>query len=317
MIISLLDLHVSPSRSSDQLDGRVEILEAGTGHGALTLYLARAVHGANPPCSMETSESSKAALVAEPSSGEKVSKWANVREDWKSQRRGIIHTVDISLGNSQHAQGVVEGFRQGMYTGDVDFHVGEVSDWIDRRLAMRPALPENGEGQSFLAHAILDMPSSYRHLEKVSTALRANGVLIAFNPSMTQIIACVEEIRKKKLQLILDRVLELGLSMTGGREWDVRAFKPRALVRKDTKTKDSALDQEDISCTGSNEDGEASSASSADAEAQNADHVQAYSETENNWAMICRPKVGNRIIGGGFLGVWRKMRNTERAVSNS
>jgi hypothetical protein len=30
---------------------------------------------------------------------------------------------------------------------------------------------------------------------------------------------------------------------------------------------------------------------------------------ETGLEMVCRPKVGGRIAGGGFLGVWRKMIN--------
>jgi hypothetical protein len=35
----------------------------------------------------------------------------------------------------------------------------------------------------------------------------------------------------------------------------------------------------------------------------------AASETKDEgWQMVCRPKVGDRIIGGGFVGVWKKQR---------
>ena len=31
---------------------------------------------------------------------------------------------------------------------------------------------------------------------------------------------------------------------------------------------------------------------------------------DNGWEMVCRPKVGIRISGGGFVGVWRRMSGT-------
>lgn len=45
-IVDLLDIHPSPSTFSGH---RLEILDAGTGHGSLALHLARAIASANPP----------------------------------------------------------------------------------------------------------------------------------------------------------------------------------------------------------------------------------------------------------------------------
>jgi hypothetical protein len=28
---------------------------------------------------------------------------------------------------------------------------------------------------------------------------------------------------------------------------------------------------------------------------------------DEEWVMACRPKVGHQVIGGGFLGLWRRM----------
>ena len=28
---------------------------------------------------------------------------------------------------------------------------------------------------------------------------------------------------------------------------------------------------------------------------------------QEKWAMVCRPKVGEMVVGGGFLGLWRRM----------
>jgi tRNA (adenine57-N1/adenine58-N1)-methyltransferase len=29
--------------------------------------------------------------------------------------------------------------------------------------------------------------------------------------------------------------------------------------------------------------------------------------TQEKWAMVCRPKAGQQVVGGGFLGLWRRM----------
>nr|BAJ98614.1 predicted protein [Hordeum vulgare subsp. vulgare] len=53
-IVSLLDIHATPFRSEDDAHETfspppLEILDSGTGHGSLTLHLARAIANANPP----------------------------------------------------------------------------------------------------------------------------------------------------------------------------------------------------------------------------------------------------------------------------
>ena len=47
-----------------------------------------------------------------------------------------------------------------------------------------------------------------------------------------------------------------------------------------------------------------------------ADRDFARDEERQAWKMICRPKVGGRVVGGGFIGVWRKMKHRETAIEN-
>jgi hypothetical protein len=35
--------------------------------------------------------------------------------------------------------------------------------------------------------------------------------------------------------------------------------------------------------------------------------IQELAKNEEKWAMVCRPKAGQEVVGGGFLGLWRKM----------
>jgi len=204
-------------------------------------------------------------------------------ESWKDNRRAIVHTLDISSKHSKHAKKIVEGFRNGMYASNVDFHVGDVSDWIAEQKAARQT------EEPFLTHVLLDLPNAEQHLTNVAPALHANGILTVFNPSITQIADCVEAIREQKMPYLLDQVVELGAGMI--REWDVRAVRPRVTLRKAE-----LHDNPEVS------EGHATEAVECQAARDNE-----LAQTKEQWAMICRPKPGQQVVGGGFLGIWRRM----------
>jgi len=46
--------------------------------------------------------------------------------------------------------------------------------------------------------------------------------------------------------------------------------------------------------------------SHADSSKPEADRV-ANDVEDSRWSLVCRPKVGDRVVGGGFLGVFKKM----------
>ncbi|PVH84736.1 hypothetical protein DL98DRAFT_558164 [Cadophora sp. DSE1049] len=268
LIVSLLDLHPTPPRPNDTNEDRLEIFEAGTGHGALTLHLARAIHAANPPAPIP--------VPIEPTEVNNTQLEQNLAIDktWREARRAVIHTLDINAAHSQHAAQVVKNFRKGLYFPNVDFHTGTIEEYISRRMAE----PED----PFLDHAILDLPSTHEYFEIVSKAMKTNGTLIGFCPSITQINSCVLLTKQKNLPLFLEKVIEIG-GAVGGREWDVRLVTPRALK---------------------NESGEKKPAVDAVGEVED----RKVSETSNNRGeMVCRPKVGGRVSGGGFVGLWRRI----------
>lgn len=311
--MSLLDIHAPVSQSSLPSESRFEILEAGTGNGGLTLFLARAIHAFNPPApdpgvaqsaALENEDGDPSTAIGE-AKDDAVETPPNPDVDSELQhsqslRRAIVHTLDISKDNSAHAKQIIQGFRHGLYAGNVEFHVGDVSEWITQELTARAKGSEDNGRTPFLAHVLLDLPKPEAHLETVASALQVDGALTVFNPSITQINACVDVIRQKKLPFVLDQVLELGSSMTGGREWSVRAVRPRASVRAQ-ENRAKAL-----------EDAGEESSSSTDVSAEitrDQEQAQALASHDEDWAMICRPKVGGMISGGGFLGVWRRMRH--------
>ena len=275
LIVELLDLHPTSSHESDaDSNEKLELLEAGTGHGALTLYLSRAIHGANHR-SAQT-----------PSTTESV-------EDGKCDRRhAVIHTLDVSEKYSLHARGVVKGFRHGLYYPNVDFHVSDVSYWTKDQLSSRSNVP-------FLSHAILDLPNSDLHLEQVAKALRVDGTLVVFNPSITQITQCATKIREDGIPLELERVVELPTNgEAGGREWSVRPVRPRSSLKAEMSV-DHSGDSEAVEDARDSITGNVFPANSTGT---------SQAGKDEGWQMVCRPKVGDRIIGGGFVGVWKKQR---------
>ena len=276
MIVSLLDIHVSSKFSATGNNPSLEILEAGTGHGALTLYLARAIHAADSQ---------------------------HLSKDSEHLRRAIIHSLDISSRHSEHARKIVQGFRRGMYTKDVEFHVGDISDWIDQQISIRKQKYGDLTEKTFLSHVILDLPSSHSHIEKAAAALRTNGNLLVFNPNVTQISACVRLVKQKRLPLHLDRILELGPAVTGGREWDIRMVKPRALMKEENEKKinDAVTIADKISREGLLEGALIS-------KTRDEEQAQASAQDDTGREMVCRPKPWTRTVGGGFVALWKKMK---------
>lgn len=173
----------------------------------------------------------------------------------------------------------MKNFRDGIYYPNIDFHVGDINEYITSRL-------EGTEGKPFLDHAILDLPDTHSNMEVVGRALKPGGILITFCPSITQVNTCFETSKDMKLPLFLETVLEIG--SVGGREWDVRRVKVKESYPgkgpEDVLVKEEVVEQKGGDVEGS----------------------EVVEPAEVRWEMICRPKVGARVVGGGFVGVWRK-----------
>ena len=275
------------------------------------MYLARAIHAANvlPPKSdsliSKVVEAFQVAFHSQnvaPSSQRPFGQHDHLTSRVKSSydhktdnRQAVIHTVDVSWDRSQHAEQMVKSFRRGLYANDIAFHVGDISDWIDQQLSDRGLGPKDNE---FLSHIVLDMPSSFKHIKKVASVLHTAGSLLAFNPSITQIVSIVKIIKQLRLPLVLDSVLELGLN-TGGRDWDVHTAVPRVLTRDAEapirEDKASRNTEEDL------DDGAIADASES--------NTAGGDDQISGMEIVCRPKVGYRVAGGGFLGVWKKMKH--------
>ena len=267
------------------------------------MHLARAIHAAN--ALRPKSESASCSKDGVPGSQRPLAQDGDLKaqsqlsyEHGNDDRQAVIHTVDISSKHSKHAEQTVKGFRQGLYANDIVFHVGDVSQWIDEQVYDRGlGLDE----KAFLSHIVLDMPASFHHVEKAASVLRTNGNLLAFNPSITQIISIVKLVKQLNLPLVLNNVLELGPN-SGGRDWDVRTFIPRALTRiarASTREDDPSKNKDKNS-----EDGSVADPAESDPFDRDSQPIH---DQPGGMEIVCRPKVGYRVAGGGFLGVWTKM----------
>ena len=304
MIVSLLDFNFPAPTIANEDEAPLEILEAGTGHGALTLHLARAVHAANPappylpPKSRVTLDQTSCKDGSE--------QWrleTDDQADWEAyrcSRRAIIHSVELSPAYSAHAEKLVRGFRKGMYAPHVEFYVANISDWIASQIEARRKILHK-ETDPFLSYVLLDMPGSYLQIEKVAKTMKDGALLVVFVPSVTQIGDCVRAIQQKQLPLKMENVLELGEGISNGRVWDVRLFKKRAkaavkVIESSEGSNAEAL-HEHLTCEEPKSDGEPA--------------ILGEGNEDDTPVMVCRPKVGRLVIGGGFLGLWRKIDTTK------
>lgn len=283
MIVSLLDINPTVPGEIGAEEDRLEIFEAGTGHGALTLNLARAIHAANTaaPARFENPTAVFSNTTANETSQYKA---------WRESRRAVIHTLDVSEAHSKHAEKVVQNFRHGMYTGDIDFHTGGITEYIEERL-------KGTSSEPFLQYAILDLPAIEDYFDILARAIKPNGMLLTFCPSITQITSVVMKLKaENKSSLWLEKVVEIGAGVgVGGKDWDVRPVKPRSLVKAEV----AAAEHSEV-------------IPEAIRHIVGAAEKRASSSTDDSWSMVCRPRAGSKVSGGGFVAVWRRMADSSK-----
>lgn len=293
----------------------------------MTLHLARAIQAANPavPDVRQETPGSSTDNILDSSPKDSLSAdgdSAQVWQAWRESRQAVVHSVEVSQTYSKHAEKkVVGGFRRGLYSPHIDFHVANVNDWIDGQLKQR-------DHESFLRYVFLDMPSSHRYLPNVMNAMKEDALIAIFVPSITQIGDCIREIKAHSLPLRMEKTLELGDGISNGRLWDVRLAFKRAKNPIDessmtgplgSKAKDlmepsstSGLRDGDEDETVQDEVGTQSDASSTIPELEDGGNFASLETGPGKGmageepVMVCRPKVGERVIGGGFVGLWRR-----------
>ncbi|GMM47009.1 hypothetical protein DAPK24_035840 [Pichia kluyveri] len=256
-IVSLTDLNIhypEPPKNEGEKITPLQFLEAGTGHGSLSIAIAKALHPAN-------------AL-------------AHYADDL-NLRGAVLHSVDCNKNHSITGKRTVKGFRRGMYSNDIEFHVAdspfdwinseEGLSWVEREVVSKREKNleyDSDEPKAFLSGVFLDMPGYHEHMIKLAPYVKTNGFIIVFCPSITQIIDAIDAIVEENerlskldiptsLHLEHEKTVQLLDGAGGGlKEWDTR----RATIRSTGKV--------------------------------------GYS---------VRPKVGVRTVGGGFVAIWRKM----------
>lgn len=227
-IVTLADLHVNYAEPPTEDGGKVtplQFLEAGTGHGSLTLAIAKALHPAN-------------ALAY-------YAKDTNLRG-------AVLHSIDCNSSHSVTGKRTVKGFRKGMYYDNVEFNVAEGpsawvkseegKNWMERELVSKregKEIEDTDEPEAFLSGIFLDMPNYHEEMVKLAPYLKTGGFIIVFCPSITQIVDAIDAIADedeklakldvpKSLHLEHERTIQLLDGAGGGlKEWDTR----RAMIR--------------------------------------------------------------------------------------
>jgi hypothetical protein len=235
-----------------------------------------------------------------------------IQEAWASyrtSRRAIVHSVEVSPTYSAHAQKLIHQFHRGMYAPHIDFHVASIGDWIHSQLDTRrhnsSIFRKSANAEPFLSYAILDMPGCHLQIEAVAPAMKDGALLVVFVPSVTQIGDCVRIMRDKGLDLQMEKVLELGEGISNGRVWDVRLARKRAKPNDSGPTMRESQSVDETNTLGKGSGADASEATGSDTDSLQSAEVEAGRGDDS--VMVCRPKVGRMTIGGGFIGLWRKV----------
>ncbi|GAV29334.1 hypothetical protein PMKS-002816 [Pichia membranifaciens] len=227
-IVSLTDLQIGyPEPPADE-GGKItplQFLEAGTGHGSLTLAISKVLHPAN----------ALAYYAKDP-----------------NLRGAVLHTIDCNGSHSITGKRTVKGFRRGMYLDNIEFHVSdspsqwvsspEGQDWLETELVSKKeqALEyDPDEPDAFLSGVFLDMPNYHGEMVKLAPYIKSGGFIIVFCPSITQIIDAIDAIAEENVRLSQldpptslhlehERTVQLLDGAGGGlKEWDTR----RTLIR--------------------------------------------------------------------------------------
>ncbi|KAI9155217.1 tRNA (adenine(58)-N(1))-methyltransferase TrmI [Paramyrothecium foliicola] len=320
-IVALLDLNLPRPGEEDEAPDAppFEVFEAGTGMGSLTMHVARALHAANPPVSpqlrrnlataaLRSGSDSPVATNADDanSTGEAVdSEGAGLASDIEGSSR------DGNAGENQEADATAVR---------VHMHPDARPEWAAYRASRRAILHtlDNRQkhtgvafklvrdfnralylpnidfhtgtindfittrlartgGQPFLSRAILDLPQSEDHAGSVVRAMRNNALLVLFKPSISQIASFQAWAVETNQPVRLEKVVELPIS-----------------TRTDGGLHNSSGGREwDVKMVTPKAD-----------------------EGHGRLVQVMRPKVGDRIAGGGFVAVFRRWPEAESSAGS-
>ncbi|KAG6003998.1 hypothetical protein E4U21_001540 [Claviceps maximensis] len=272
-IVSLLDLNPSrpgeedcDNEEGDTTSPVFEIFEAGTGMGSLTLHIARAIHAANPPLPPSLRRDICEAKFRPKSDS------SSTRVHLAPEAEAAFDQYKASRRAVLHTLDNKSVHTQAAYKIIRNFRRAQYLPSIDFHTgSINQYLSERlikSDGQPFLSRAILDLPSAQEHAKRVIEALLPNGILILFKPSISQIGDFQKWSTETGQPVRLEKVLELPVSTTSDGVHD--AGGGRHWDVKTVLPKTSLRDR------------------------------------NNKPVQVMRPKVGERIAGGGFIAILRR-----------
>lgn len=219
-IVSLADIHVD-----ETTEGVQQFLEAGTGHGSLTLAISRVLHAANGEA--RAAKRNQPPVLEQPAEGTE----AVPAQTGPELRKAILHSIDRNQSFSRTGRHNVRDFRHGMYRDNVEFHVCESPEtWLTNK-ETSGRWEALGGTPNFLHGVFLDLPSPDASIDAIAQRLAVNAPLVVFCPSVSQIQNMVEHVRVcPDLDLTLVNTVELMPGMGGGslRAWDIRSTVARS-----------------------------------------------------------------------------------------
>ncbi|ODQ66292.1 hypothetical protein NADFUDRAFT_50212 [Nadsonia fulvescens var. elongata DSM 6958] len=279
-IVGLADIHVDRPVYQEK-DGKLirtspplQILESGTGHGSLTLAISRAIHGAN---TFSSGTKSNNIFV----DGEVQATRDHIPE--QLHPGALLHSIDKSSKHSQTGSLNVKHFRRGIYYKDVKFHVANSpADWLN-------SFP-SGRFRSMHKHynqESLSEPRSTELMEPTAPSFdNEEAFLSAAFLDLPSPEDQIDSVSKNlllnaplivfcpsvsQIQKTIDHVQEHGLDLIVDRVVELMPGMGGSLREWDVR------------------------------------NTTIRSSGESAW--VVRPKVGTRVVGGGFVAVFKKVSN--------
>lgn len=244
--------------------------------GSLTLHMARAIHAANPaiPKSLRRAlmYTSYRPAEAKPDSAAGAIQGLEVEDAQALDAyRSSRRAIIHSLDKNSGHMTEAYRFIRNFRRAQYLLSIDFHSTTISSYLSARLAA---SDGQPFLSRAVLDLPGAHDHAEHVIRSLLPNGLLVVFAPSISQIAEFQRWALETRQPAPMIKVIEL----------------PTSVVASETNPDASGGRPWDVKTV-----------------------VPRAAEAEKGAKMvqIMRPKVGDRVAGGGFVAVLRKLNLAE------
>ena len=262
----------------------------------------------------------------------------------------MVHSVEEKFSTGRHAEKVVAGFRQGLYWPHVDFHNAQVGEWVGSQLVQRQGksflsyvfldlpnvhdrLKDCFAAMRDGAKALIFVPSITQVCECVKM-IKDQDLALSVD-TVVELGEGISSGRKWDVRIVTTRRPQTPPTSRPGdipaeEEHDAESLQDTDKVVLKVPSTESTPDVEPTS------DGEREAPT--EAESRNISSPEttptAYSPIDSSPAtspkqpqssssahqddrvVICRPKVGEVTVGGGFVAVFHKMSPEEWALQS-